>query len=76
MVDGDKDGTLNKAEMANAMQMMQKMRASGAAPPAPKTDAGARCDDPAAAINVACLEANEPRRATGGVFVSLLAQGV
>jgi AhpC/TSA family len=34
MVDTDKDGTLNKAEMAKAMQMMQKMRAS-----APKGDA-------------------------------------
>ena len=30
MVDADKDGALSKSEMNTAMQMMQKMRASGA----------------------------------------------
>jgi hypothetical protein len=40
MVDSDKDGTLSKAEMAKAMQIMQQMRAKGAAPAAPKQDAG------------------------------------
>jgi mono/diheme cytochrome c family protein len=40
MVDTNKDGALDKAEMANAMKMMQKMRASGAMPAAPKDDAG------------------------------------
>ncbi len=40
MVDADKDGALSKSEMAAAMKMMQQMRASGAAPPAPKVDAG------------------------------------
>jgi len=40
MVDGDKDGALSKAEMANAIQMMRKMRQSGAAPQPPKEDAG------------------------------------
>jgi mono/diheme cytochrome c family protein len=41
MVDADKDGALSKAEMANAMQMMQKMRANpAAAAAAPKDDAG------------------------------------
>ena len=38
IVDADKDGSLNKTEMAAAMQMMQKMRASGQLA-APKTDA-------------------------------------
>lgn len=38
MVDADKDGALSKAEMATAMQMMQKMRASGQLA-APKVDA-------------------------------------
>ena len=41
MVDADKDGALSKAEMAKAMQMMQKMRAKGAAPAAPAMDKGA-----------------------------------
>ena len=41
MVDADKDGALSKTEMATAMQMMQKMRTSGAAAAAPKEDAGA-----------------------------------
>ncbi len=40
MVDADKDGALSEAEMGKAMQMMQSMRASGAAPAAPKEDAG------------------------------------
>lgn len=39
MVDADKDGMLSKAEMATAMQMMQKMRASGQLAQ-PKMDAG------------------------------------
>lgn len=38
MVDADKDGALSKSEMNTAMQMMQKMRASGALA-APKVDA-------------------------------------
>ena len=38
MVDADKDGALSKAEMNNAMQIMQKMRASGQLA-APKVDA-------------------------------------
>jgi mono/diheme cytochrome c family protein len=40
MVDTDKDGGLSEAEMSNAMQMMQRMRASGQAAAAPKPDAG------------------------------------
>jgi hypothetical protein len=43
MVDDDKDGALSKPEMANALQIMRKMREqqqkSGAAPEAPKHDA-------------------------------------
>ena len=31
MVDADKDGALSKPEMANALQMMRKMRAVGPA---------------------------------------------
>jgi hypothetical protein len=41
MVDSDKDGTLSKAEFLNALQIMQKMRANGTAPAAPKMDKGA-----------------------------------
>jgi hypothetical protein len=41
MVDADKDGALSKAEMATALQMLRKMRQSGAAAAAPKDDAGA-----------------------------------
>jgi hypothetical protein len=40
MVDADKDGALSKTEFAGALQMMRKMRQSGAAPAAPKDDAG------------------------------------
>jgi hypothetical protein len=39
MVDADKDGALSKTEMANALQLMRKMRQSGQAPAAPKGDA-------------------------------------
>lgn len=39
MVDANKDGALDKAEMNNAMSIMRKMRQSGQAP-APKMDAG------------------------------------
>ena len=39
MVDADKDGALSKPEMANALQMMRKMRQSGQQPAAPKPDA-------------------------------------
>lgn len=39
MVDADKDGALSKPEMANALQIMRKMRQSGQAPAAPKPDA-------------------------------------
>ena len=45
MVDSDKDGALSKAEMANALQMMRKMREQRSAPAAaaapPKEDAAA-----------------------------------
>jgi mono/diheme cytochrome c family protein len=41
MVDADHDGALSKAEFDAALQMMRKMRQSGAAPAAPKEDAGA-----------------------------------
>ncbi|HVY90303.1 MAG TPA: hypothetical protein VG942_15645 [Hyphomonadaceae bacterium] len=40
LVDTDKDGALSEAEFAKALQMMQQMRAKGAAPAAPKDDAG------------------------------------
>jgi mono/diheme cytochrome c family protein len=40
MVDADKDGALSKAEMTAAIQMLRKMRQSGAVPAAPKEDAG------------------------------------
>lgn len=39
MVDADKDGALSKPEMANALQIMRKMRQSGQAPAAAKPDA-------------------------------------
>ncbi len=39
MVDADKDGALSKPEMANALQIMRKMRQSGQQPAAPKPDA-------------------------------------
>ena len=39
MVDADKDGALSKVEMANALQIMRKMRQSGQTPAAPKPDA-------------------------------------
>lgn len=41
MVDADKDGALSKTEMTAAIQMLRKMRQSGATPPPPKEDAGA-----------------------------------
>ena len=41
MVDADKDNALSKAEMANALQMLRKMREQRVAPQAPKEDAGA-----------------------------------
>jgi hypothetical protein len=41
MVDADKDNALSKAEMANALQMLRKMREQRMAPPAPKEDVGA-----------------------------------
>jgi len=40
MVDADKDGALSKPEMANALQIMRKMREQGKQLP-PKQDAGA-----------------------------------
>jgi hypothetical protein len=40
VVDADKDGALSKTEMANALQMMRKMRQQGQQPgAAPKPDA-------------------------------------
>jgi hypothetical protein len=43
MVDADKDGALSKTEMANALQIMRKMRQQGQQPgqqpAAPKPDA-------------------------------------
>jgi hypothetical protein len=41
MVDADKDNALSKAEMANALQMLRKMRDQRMAPQAPKEDAAA-----------------------------------
>jgi len=41
MVDANKNGSLNFAEWTSAMNIMQQMRRSGAAVPAPKADAGA-----------------------------------
>ncbi len=74
MVDSDKDGALSKPEMAKAMQMMQQMRAKGAAPAAPadgqgRSRHGRRLDRPEA-VRLRDNPDIRPRRATGGAVGS------